>query len=138
MILHQFFCKELTAGKCTTGLKRMCRATFSASYNYCSLYSYFRCRQGFHNVPNEPPSEMTFPPPSSRGYLSDRFQYSLFFLEKQMSEEHKVTIAVTATSVVVTVATASPWLALGVAGIAVVGAIALVSLARNSSSKHKT
>lgn len=81
---------------------------------------------------------MTFPPTSSRGYLSDRFQYSLFFPEKQMSEEHKVTIAVTATSVVVTVATASPWLALGVAGIAVVGAIALVSLARNSSSKHKT
>lgn len=55
-----------------------------------------------------------------------------------MSEEHKVTIAVTATSVVVTVATTSPWLALGVAGIAVVGAIALVFLARNSSSKHKT
>ena len=57
-----FFCKELMAGKCTTGLKRMCSAAFSANYNYCSLYSYFRCRQGFHNVPNKLSSENAFSP----------------------------------------------------------------------------
>ena len=54
-----------------------------------------------------------------------------------MSDEHKVSVAVTATSLTVTVATTSPWLAFGVAGIAVVGVVALFSWAGNSSSEQK-
>ena len=54
-----------------------------------------------------------------------------------MSDEHKVSVTATATSLTITVATTSPWLAFGVAGIAVVGAVALFSLAGNSSSEHK-
>ena len=65
------------AGKFTTGLIRVCRATFSAHYNYCSPYSYFRCRPGFHNVLKKP-SEMPITPTSTRAHLS--IPFLVFFL----------------------------------------------------------
>ena len=54
-----------------------------------------------------------------------------------MSDEIKVSVAVTATSLTVTVATTSPWLAFGVVGIAVGAAVAVFTFAGNSSSEHK-
>ena len=73
------------AGKCTTGLKRMCSAAFSASYNYqltIVLYILIFVAVKVFIMSHKPPSEMTFPPPSSRAYLSRPFSLFIVFFQK--------------------------------------------------------